>query len=88
MCIACFNRVLLIVLTTCNCSQVLASNALTSLCTSSGGGENCTYAEQDEIDVLLEAFKSSCLNVRDAALRVSVGHSYIHFSFGFHLLLQ
>ncbi|KAM4051160.1 stalled ribosome sensor GCN1 isoform 1-T1 [Anomaloglossus baeobatrachus] len=49
--------------------QVLASNALTSLCTSSGGGIGCTYAEQDEIDVLLTALQSSCSNVRDAALR-------------------
>ncbi|XP_075070961.1 stalled ribosome sensor GCN1 [Mixophyes fleayi] len=49
--------------------QVLASNALTSLCTSSGGGKGCTYAEQEEIDVLLQALQSSCSNVRDAALR-------------------
>ncbi|KAM9331114.1 stalled ribosome sensor GCN1 isoform 2-T2 [Gastrophryne carolinensis] len=49
--------------------QMLASNALTSLCTSSGGGEGCTYAEQEEIDVLLQALQSSCSNVRDAALR-------------------
>ncbi|XP_075424511.1 stalled ribosome sensor GCN1 isoform X2 [Ascaphus truei] len=49
--------------------QVLASNTLTALCTSSGGGEGCTYAEQDEIDVLLHALQSSCSNVRDAALR-------------------
>ncbi|XP_077317570.1 stalled ribosome sensor GCN1 [Lithobates pipiens] len=49
--------------------QILASHALTSLCTSSGGGEGCTYAEQEEIDVLLQALQSSCSNVRDAALR-------------------
>ncbi|KAG8596974.1 hypothetical protein GDO81_002124 [Engystomops pustulosus] len=49
--------------------QVLASNALTMLCTSSGGGEGCTYAEQEEIDVLLSALQSSCSNVRDSALR-------------------
>ncbi|KAG8455790.1 hypothetical protein GDO86_001836 [Hymenochirus boettgeri] len=49
--------------------RVMASNALTALCTSSGGGEGCTYAEQEEIDVLLEALKSPCSSVRDAALR-------------------
>ncbi|XP_053558036.1 eIF-2-alpha kinase activator GCN1 [Bombina bombina] len=49
--------------------QVLASNTLTTLCTSSGGGEGCTYAEQEEIDVLLQALQSSCLIVRDASLR-------------------
>ncbi|XP_068094819.1 stalled ribosome sensor GCN1 [Hyperolius riggenbachi] len=49
--------------------QILASNALTSLCTSSGGGEGCTYAEQEEIDVLLQGLQSSCSNVRDSALR-------------------
>ncbi|XP_053325705.1 eIF-2-alpha kinase activator GCN1 [Spea bombifrons] len=49
--------------------QVLASNTLTTLCTSCGGGEGCTYAEQEEIDVLLQALQSSCSNVRDAALR-------------------
>ncbi|XP_072271584.1 stalled ribosome sensor GCN1 [Pyxicephalus adspersus] len=49
--------------------QILASNALTSLCTTSGGGEGCTYAEQEEIDVLLQALQSSCSNVRDSALR-------------------
>ncbi|CAH2295310.1 eIF-2-alpha kinase activator GCN1 [Pelobates cultripes] len=49
--------------------QVLASNTLTTLCTSCGGGEGCTYAEQEEIDVLLQALQSSCSNVRDASLR-------------------
>uniref|UniRef100_A0A8C5P6E8 GCN1 activator of EIF2AK4 n=1 Tax=Leptobrachium leishanense TaxID=445787 RepID=A0A8C5P6E8_9ANUR len=49
--------------------QVLASNTLTTLCTSCGGGVGCTYAEQEEIDVLLQALQSSCSNVRDAALR-------------------
>ncbi|KAM8961528.1 stalled ribosome sensor GCN1 isoform 1-T1 [Pelodytes ibericus] len=49
--------------------QVLASNTLTTLCTSSGGGDGCTYAEQEEINVLLQALKSSCSSVRDAALR-------------------
>ncbi|OCT98218.1 hypothetical protein XELAEV_18010449mg [Xenopus laevis] len=49
--------------------QIMASNSLTALCTSSGGGEGCTYAEQEEIDVLLKALKSSCSSVRDAALR-------------------
>uniref|UniRef100_A0A8C9FZC0 GCN1 activator of EIF2AK4 n=1 Tax=Pavo cristatus TaxID=9049 RepID=A0A8C9FZC0_PAVCR len=49
--------------------QVLASNALTSLCTSSSGEDGCAYAEQEEIDVLLQALQSPCMNVRDAALR-------------------
>nr|XP_014345196.1 PREDICTED: translational activator GCN1 [Latimeria chalumnae] len=49
--------------------QVLASNTLTLLCTSSSGEEGCTYAEQEEVDVLLQALQSSCSAVRDAALR-------------------
>ncbi|XP_006019968.1 eIF-2-alpha kinase activator GCN1 [Alligator sinensis] len=49
--------------------QVLASNALTALCTSSSGEDGCAYAEQEEIDVLLQALQSPCMNVRDAALR-------------------
>ncbi|XP_030316225.1 eIF-2-alpha kinase activator GCN1 isoform X2 [Calypte anna] len=49
--------------------QVLASNALTTLCTSSSGEDGCAYAEQEEIDVLLQALQSPCMNVRDAALR-------------------
>uniref|UniRef100_A0A8V5HHI1 Uncharacterized protein n=1 Tax=Melopsittacus undulatus TaxID=13146 RepID=A0A8V5HHI1_MELUD len=49
--------------------QVLASNALTSLCASSSGEDGCAYAEQEEIDVLLQALQSPCMNVRDAALR-------------------
>ncbi|KAM4708063.1 stalled ribosome sensor GCN1 [Discoglossus pictus] len=49
--------------------QVMASNTLTTLCTSAGGADGCTYAEQEEIDVLLRALQSSCSNVRDAALR-------------------
>ncbi|OXB71660.1 UNVERIFIED_CONTAM: hypothetical protein H355_015599, partial [Colinus virginianus] len=49
--------------------QVLASNALTSLCASSSGEDGCAYAEQEEVDVLLQALQSPCMNVRDAALR-------------------
>uniref|UniRef100_A0A8B9J0J0 GCN1 activator of EIF2AK4 n=1 Tax=Amazona collaria TaxID=241587 RepID=A0A8B9J0J0_9PSIT len=49
--------------------QVLASNALTTLCASSSGEDGCAYAEQEEIDVLLQALQSPCMNVRDAALR-------------------
>nr|XP_033809981.1 eIF-2-alpha kinase activator GCN1 isoform X2 [Geotrypetes seraphini] len=49
--------------------QVLASNTLTTLCTSSSGEDGCAYAEQEEIDVLLQALQSPCSNVRDAALR-------------------
>ncbi|XP_018587208.2 LOW QUALITY PROTEIN: eIF-2-alpha kinase activator GCN1 [Scleropages formosus] len=49
--------------------QVLASHCLTSLCASAGGGEGCALAEQEEIDVLLEALLSPCFSVRDAALR-------------------
>ncbi|XP_043924837.1 eIF-2-alpha kinase activator GCN1 [Protopterus annectens] len=49
--------------------QVLASNTLTALCTSSSGQEGCAYAEQEEIDVLLQALQSPCSAVRDAALR-------------------
>ncbi|XP_061459241.1 stalled ribosome sensor GCN1 [Rhineura floridana] len=49
--------------------QVLASNALTALCASSSGEEGCAYAEQEEVDVLLQALQSPCMNVRDAALR-------------------
>ncbi|XP_077163690.1 stalled ribosome sensor GCN1 isoform X1 [Paroedura picta] len=49
--------------------QVLASNALTALCASSSGEDGCAYAEQEEIDVLLQALQSPCMNVRDAALR-------------------
>ncbi|XP_051887942.1 eIF-2-alpha kinase activator GCN1 [Pristis pectinata] len=49
--------------------QVLASNTLTSLCASSSGEEGCAYAEQEEIDVLLQALLSPCSAVRDAALR-------------------
>ncbi|XP_015253816.1 PREDICTED: translational activator GCN1 [Cyprinodon variegatus] len=50
-------------------SQVLASQCLTALCASAGGGDGCTVAEQPEIDVLLSALLSSCFSVRDAALR-------------------
>ncbi|XP_077457109.1 stalled ribosome sensor GCN1 [Stigmatopora argus] len=49
--------------------QVLASECLTALCGSAGGGEGCTVAEQPEIDVLLNALLSPCFSVRDAALR-------------------
>ncbi|XP_061672508.1 stalled ribosome sensor GCN1 [Syngnathoides biaculeatus] len=49
--------------------QVLASQCLTALCASAGGGEGCTVAEQPEIDVLLNALLSPCFSVRDAALR-------------------
>ncbi|XP_058888787.1 stalled ribosome sensor GCN1-like isoform X1 [Acipenser ruthenus] len=49
--------------------QVLASRTLTSLCASSSGEEGCGYAEQEEIDVLLQALQSPCFAVRDAALR-------------------
>uniref|UniRef100_A0A452HQ02 TOG domain-containing protein n=1 Tax=Gopherus agassizii TaxID=38772 RepID=A0A452HQ02_9SAUR len=49
--------------------QVLASNTLTALCASSSGEDGCAYAEQEEIDVLLQALQSPCMNVRDAALR-------------------
>lgn len=51
--------------------QVLASQCLTALCASAGGGDGCTVAEQPEIDVLLNALLSPCFSVRDAALRVS-----------------
>lgn len=53
--------------------QVLASQCLTALCASAGGGDGCTVAEQPEIDVLLNGLLSSCFSVRDAALRVSRG---------------
>uniref|UniRef100_A0A8U8C1C8 Uncharacterized protein n=1 Tax=Geospiza parvula TaxID=87175 RepID=A0A8U8C1C8_GEOPR len=33
------------------------------------GEDGCAYAEQEEIDVLLQALQSPCMNVRDAALR-------------------
>ncbi|XP_034077743.1 eIF-2-alpha kinase activator GCN1 [Gymnodraco acuticeps] len=49
--------------------QVLASQCLTALCSSAGGEDGCTVAEQQEIDVLLEGLLSPCLSVRDAALR-------------------
>ncbi|XP_024130877.1 eIF-2-alpha kinase activator GCN1 [Oryzias melastigma] len=49
--------------------QVLASQCLTALCASAGGGEGCAVAEQPEIDVLLSALLSPCFSVRDAALR-------------------
>uniref|UniRef100_A0A7N8XZY4 GCN1 activator of EIF2AK4 n=1 Tax=Mastacembelus armatus TaxID=205130 RepID=A0A7N8XZY4_9TELE len=49
--------------------QVLASQCLTAVCVSAGGGEGCTVAEQPEIDVLLNALLSPCFSVRDAALR-------------------
>lgn len=51
--------------------QVLASQCLTALCVSAGGGDGCTVAEQAEIDVLLDTLLSPCFSVRDAALRVS-----------------
>lgn len=54
------------------CSQVLASQCLTALCASAGGGDGCTVAEQSEIDVLLNVLLSPCFSVRDAALRVSL----------------
>ncbi len=54
------------------CFQVLASQCLTALCASAGGGDGCTVAEQSEIDVLLNALLSPCFSVRDAALRVSL----------------
>ncbi|XP_072244658.1 stalled ribosome sensor GCN1 [Leuresthes tenuis] len=49
--------------------QVFASQCLTALCASAGGGDGCTVAEQPEIDVLLNALLSPCFSVRDAALR-------------------
>uniref|UniRef100_A0A8C8HRQ3 TOG domain-containing protein n=1 Tax=Oncorhynchus tshawytscha TaxID=74940 RepID=A0A8C8HRQ3_ONCTS len=49
--------------------QVLASQCLTAVCASGGGEKGCALAEQDEIDVLLEALLSPCFSVRDAALR-------------------
>nr|XP_055023389.1 eIF-2-alpha kinase activator GCN1 [Misgurnus anguillicaudatus] len=49
--------------------QVLASSCLTTLCASAGGQEGCALAEQDEIDVLLDALLSPCFSVRDSALR-------------------
>ncbi|CAG02489.1 unnamed protein product [Tetraodon nigroviridis] len=49
--------------------QVLASQCLTALCASAGGGDGCTVAEQPEIDVLLNSLLSPCFSVRDAALR-------------------
>ncbi|XP_028269572.1 eIF-2-alpha kinase activator GCN1 [Parambassis ranga] len=49
--------------------QVLAAQCLTALCASAGGGEGCAVAEQEEIDVLLDALLSPCFSVRDAALR-------------------
>ncbi|XP_018524768.1 eIF-2-alpha kinase activator GCN1 [Lates calcarifer] len=49
--------------------QVLASQCLTALCASAGGGDGCTVAEQPEIDVLLNALLSPCFSVRDASLR-------------------
>uniref|UniRef100_A0A8U7NTN0 GCN1 activator of EIF2AK4 n=1 Tax=Corvus moneduloides TaxID=1196302 RepID=A0A8U7NTN0_CORMO len=55
--------------------QVLASEALTVLCMSSSGEDGCAYAEQEEIDVLLQALQSPSMNVRDAALRVGGNHS-------------
>lgn len=58
--------------------QVLASQCLTALCASAGGGEGCTVAEQPEIDVLLNALLSPCFSVRDAALRVSFRS--VHFN--------
>ncbi|XP_066545283.1 stalled ribosome sensor GCN1 isoform X2 [Amia ocellicauda] len=49
--------------------QVLASQCLTTLCASAGGGRGCAAAEQPEIDVLLEGLLSPCFAVRDAVLR-------------------
>lgn len=57
---------------------MLASEALTALCASSSGEDGCAYAEQEEIDVLLQALQSPCMNVRDAALRVGGNHSGSH----------
>ncbi|XP_053444213.1 eIF-2-alpha kinase activator GCN1 isoform X1 [Nycticebus coucang] len=49
--------------------QVLASDALTTLCASSSGEDGCAFAEQEEVDVLLCALQSPCASVRDTALR-------------------
>ncbi|KAK1328698.1 hypothetical protein QTO34_012273 [Cnephaeus nilssonii] len=49
--------------------QVLASDALTSLCASSSGKDGCAFAEQEAVDVLLCALQSPCDSVRDTALR-------------------
>uniref|UniRef100_A0A6Q2XNK9 TOG domain-containing protein n=1 Tax=Esox lucius TaxID=8010 RepID=A0A6Q2XNK9_ESOLU len=49
--------------------QVLASQCLTAVCASAGGEKGCALADQNEIDVLLEALLSPCFSVRDAALR-------------------
>eukprot|EP00069_Balaena_mysticetus_P007902 bmy_05738T0 len=49
--------------------QVLASDALTTLCASSSGKDGCAFAEQEEVDVLLCALLSPCASVRDTALR-------------------
>jgi len=59
--------------------QVFASQCLTALCASAGGGDGCTVAEQPEIDVLLNALLSPCFSVRDAALRVSPGRLILIF---------
>uniref|UniRef100_A0A665VTC9 GCN1 activator of EIF2AK4 n=1 Tax=Echeneis naucrates TaxID=173247 RepID=A0A665VTC9_ECHNA len=68
--------------------QVLASQCLTALCASAGGGEGCTVAEQPEIDVLLNALLSPCFSVRDAALRVSLfsGNFILWESLGLELV--
>ncbi|ERE74489.1 translational activator GCN1-like protein [Cricetulus griseus] len=49
--------------------QVLASDALTTLCASSSGEDGCAFAEQEEVDVLLSALQSPCTSVRETALR-------------------
>ncbi|KAM9194723.1 stalled ribosome sensor GCN1 [Dugong dugon] len=49
--------------------QVLASDTMTTLCTSSSGKDGCAFAEQEEVDVLLCALQSPCASVRDTALR-------------------
>ena len=50
--------------------QLVATTALVDVCQSAGGGEGCTVAQQEEIDVLLAALLSACPEVRSAVLKV------------------
>ncbi|XP_036613862.1 eIF-2-alpha kinase activator GCN1 [Trichosurus vulpecula] len=49
--------------------QGLAADTLKALCASSSGDNGCAFAEQEEVDVLLQALRSPCSSVRDTALQ-------------------
>ena len=48
----------------------VAKSVLLAVCTSASGGDGCTLAEDDEIDVLMDALTWSSSDIRLLALQV------------------